>query len=212
MVDTTTGATFEISVGDTRVYFVAAGAVNEVMQLDLDTNNVLLTPGTGNVGIGTSNPTNILTVQPGSGTDPIADSWTVYPSDRAHKQITRIDPPGCLTKMKACPLYEWTRKPLVSDEEAKQALGKPNPTPQELEAKKQELAFTKAKLPKFSTKRIGMVIDDPQVPPEILTTNPDGTTAGIDLLAYLGYLHAALKEAAERIDDLEARLNAESGR
>lgn len=37
---------------------------------------------TGNVGIGTENPTNILTVVQGSATDPIADSWGNYSSRR----------------------------------------------------------------------------------------------------------------------------------
>ena len=58
--------------------------------------------------------------------------------------------------------------------------------------------------------RVGMSIDDANIPKEILAYNEDGSPAGIDLLAYVGYLHAALKEAVLKIDDLEARLPAES--
>ena len=163
----------------------------------------------GNVGIGTTSPANILTVLRGSATDPIADSWTVYPSDKQHKNIIcALNPPqGYLDQLRAVELYAWTRIPFVSDDEAKAALGKDNPTPEEIESKKNELEAQKANLPKFTTKRLGMAIDDTNVPAEVLTFNPDGSKAGIDLLAYIGYLHAALKEAALKIDELEARLD-----
>jgi len=163
------------------------------------------------VGIGVleSNPTHILTIQQGSLTDPIADSWTVYPSDRQHKELLRpVNPHGYLDQIKAVPLYEWKRAPIVSDQEAEQALGKDRPANVELEAMRNDLAIAKSKLPKFSTKRVGMVIDDAGVPQEVLTFNADGTTAGIDVLAYLGYLHAALKEAAVRISNVEVQVKA----
>jgi len=38
--------------------------------------------GARNVGIGTTSPGNILTVQQNSATDPIADAWTIYSSRR----------------------------------------------------------------------------------------------------------------------------------
>jgi len=160
----------------------------------------------GRIGIGTLSIPNILSVQPASSTDPIADSWTVYPSDRQHKHILQPAPAGYLAQLKATELYEWTRTPTSSDEEAKQELRKSQPTAEELQAKKRELTLAKAGLPKFTTKRVGMVIDDANVPAEVLTFNPDGTKAGIDLLAYLGYLHAALKETALKLDELESRL------
>jgi len=161
----------------------------------------------GNVGIGTGSAGNILTVQQHSPTDPIADSWTTYPSDRANKEILRtVNPHGYLERITVCPIYEWRRKPIVSDEEAQQALETRRPSAEAREAKKRELLLEKAKLPKFSQKRVGLSIDDPDVPPEILVFNPDGTKAGIDLLAYLGYLHAALKEAAMKLEELESRL------
>ncbi|MDP3722930.1 MAG: LamG-like jellyroll fold domain-containing protein [Candidatus Omnitrophota bacterium] len=160
----------------------------------------------GRIGIGTLSIPNILSVQQTSSTDPIADSWTVYPSDRQHKHIIQPAPAGYLAQLKATELYEWTRTPTSSDEEAKQELRKSQPTAEELQAKKRELTLAKAGLPKFTTKRVGMVIDDANVPAEVLTFNPDGTKAGIDLLAYLGYLHAALKETALKLDELESRL------
>lgn len=160
----------------------------------------------GRIGIGTLSIPNILSVQQGSATDPIADSWTVYPSDRQHKHIIQPAPAGYLAKLKATELYEWTRTPMASDGEAKQELRKSRPTAEELQAKKRDLTLAKAGLPKFTTKRVGPAIDDANVPSEILTFNPDGTKTGIDLLAYIGYLHAALKETALKLDELESRL------
>ena len=161
----------------------------------------------GRLGIGTLSIPNILSVQQGSSTDPIADSWTVYPCDRLHKHIMQPARSGYLAQLKATELYEWTRTPMASDGEAKQELRKSQPTAEELRAKKRDLTLAKAGLPKFTTKRVGMAIDDANVPPEVLTFNPDGTKAGIDLLAYVGYLHAALKETALKLDALEARVS-----
>jgi len=161
----------------------------------------------GRLGIGTLSIPNILSIQQGSPTDPIADSWTVYPSDRQHKNLLRtLNPHGYLDQVKAVELYEWTRRPSVSDEETKQVLRTSRPTPQALAAKKRDLAERKARLPKFTAKRVGVAIDDANVPSEILTFNEDGTKAGIDLLAYVGYLHAALKEAVLKLEELESRL------
>ena len=160
----------------------------------------------GRIGIGTLSIPNILSVQQGSATDPIADSWTVYPSDRQHKHIIQPVRSGYLAQLKATELYEWTRTPMAGDGEAREELRKSRPTAEELRAKKQALTQAKARLPKFTTKRVGPAIDDANVPSEILTFNPDGTKAGIDLLAYIGYLHAALKEAALKLEELESRL------
>jgi len=49
-------------------------------------------------GIGATNPTNILTVQRNSFTDPIADAWTTYSSRRWKTNIRTID--GALKKVK----------------------------------------------------------------------------------------------------------------
>lgn len=181
-----------------------------------------------NVGIGVPNPTNILTIPQGSPTDPIADSWLVYPSDQAHKELLRpITSTAHLERIKTLPVYEWRRKPLVTEEELPDTTEKPAPgatpaqpsgraaakaslmaTASQREMVRRRLVDAKAKLPKYTAKRVGIVIDDPNVPPEILTFNADGTIAGIDLLAYAGYLQVALKEAAIKIDQLESRISA----
>ena len=194
------------TAGDFRLYSnKAAGGAGDYV--------LTVTKG-GNVGIGTTTPDHILFVKENSTTDPVADSWAVHPCDRQHKKVLRTlgANAGYFEQVKAVNLYEWKREPLVSDEEAKAALGKERPTSAEMDAKKRDLAEEKARLPKYTTKRLGMVIDDANVPSEILTFNPDGTRAGIDLLAYIGYLHAALKEAAIRISALEARLDNQPAR
>ena len=45
----------------------------------------------GNIGIGTTSPSNILTVAHGSITDPIADAWTTYSSRRWKMNINTIE-------------------------------------------------------------------------------------------------------------------------
>jgi Chaperone of endosialidase len=51
----------------------------------------------GNVGIGTANPTNILTVQQGRG-PAIADGWAVYSSKRWKSNVEHLD--GALEKVR----------------------------------------------------------------------------------------------------------------
>ena len=53
--------------------------------------SVMLANRSGNVGIGESNPGNILTVQQNSPTDPIADAWTTYSSKRWKTNIKPIE-------------------------------------------------------------------------------------------------------------------------
>jgi len=181
--------------------------------LPLDFNQAALhiTSG-GNVGIGTTAPGTILTVKPSSATDPIADSWTVYSTSQTKQLLRSADPSGYLDRLRAVPLHVWTRRPRITEEEARSALlaaGHPDPSQAEIDAKQAELTQTKAHLPKFTTQRIGPVVDDPSVPRELIAFNADGTPAGLDLLGYIGYLHAALNEATARIEALEARLNHE---
>src|SRR3989338_6789200 len=93
-----------------------------------------LTSDGTNVGIGVSNPTNVLTIPQGSATDPIADAWLIHPSDRKHKNLLGPAVTGArLQRMKSLPVYEWKRKPLVSDEEVDRALGKGKATAAERE-------------------------------------------------------------------------------
>ncbi len=53
----------------------------------------------GNVGIGTTNPSTILSVVQSSATDPIADAWTVYSSRRWKTNIEPLT--GALDKVQA---------------------------------------------------------------------------------------------------------------
>ncbi len=77
--------------------FLAAGAGNGTGA----GGSIILTPGTGGtaggVGIGTTTPSNILTVAQNSGTKPIADAWTVYSSRRFKTDIETLE--GALQKV-----------------------------------------------------------------------------------------------------------------
>jgi hypothetical protein len=85
----------------------------------------------------------------------------------------------------AQPLYEWKRK--TSDPE-------------------------KAKLPKYTAKRVGVMLDDKETPQEIAVLGAEGKAEGIDLLAYIGYLHAGLKEAALEIRALKQEVDRLKGK
>lgn len=79
-----------------------AGATNVGM-----TNKVMTISNNGNVGIGTATPTNILTVQLGSATDPIADGWGIHSSRRWKDSIETIgDAMAILTELRGV-RYKW---------------------------------------------------------------------------------------------------------
>lgn len=62
----------------------------------------------GRVGIGTDDPTNILTIPQDSDTDPIADAWTTYSSRRWKSDIRAIeDPLETLMQLRGV-RYTWT--------------------------------------------------------------------------------------------------------
>lgn len=65
--------------------------------------------GSGRVGIGTANPTNLLTVVQGSATDPIADAWTTYSSRRWKENIVPLE--GGLEKVQKLRgvTFDWKR-------------------------------------------------------------------------------------------------------
>jgi hypothetical protein len=160
----------------------------------------------GKVGIGTASPGNILSVLQGATNDPIADSWTTYPCDRTTKDIIRTLPnqSGALDQLAQIELYEWKRKPMVSDEEIKRATGEEELGAGELEVKIQELSAAKSILPKFQAKRLGLMLDDPNIPDEIIAIDGAGNK-GLDLVGYIGWLHATIKELALRVQELEKR-------
>jgi len=81
-----------------------SGGGCETFVSDADGNTGVLLRGTGdsyftggNVGIGSTEPTNILTVPLGSSTDPIADAWTTYSSKRWKENIQPLH--GSLEKV-----------------------------------------------------------------------------------------------------------------
>ena len=172
----------------------------------IEGSKVLINAGTfGNVGIGTSAPANILAVLQGSASDPIADSWTTYPCDKTTKEVIRVlpDKSGALDQLLGIELYEWKRKPLVSDEEIVDPFEK-NLSASELEKRKQDLSALKSKMPKFQATRVGLMLDDPNIPDEIVAVDGSGKK-GIDLVGYIGWLHATIKELAQRVQELEKR-------
>ncbi len=61
--------------------------------LDIYTSSVarMSITSSGNIGIGNSNPDNILTIQQSSATDPVADAWTTYSSRRWKKEIQTLE-------------------------------------------------------------------------------------------------------------------------
>jgi len=61
----------------------------------------------GNVGIGTNNPGNILTIQQNSATDPVADAWTTYSSRRWKTNIKTIENPLETVQALRGVTYDW---------------------------------------------------------------------------------------------------------
>ncbi len=157
----------------------AVGAETVAAGLGSEIQTILkVAESSGNIGIRDSAPSNILTVMQGSLTDPIADSWTTWPCDRTSKIILReLTGPEALPELAKIRLYEWKKKPRRDD----------------------------ISMSKFRAARIGMMIDDPEVPARILAYDLNGNLQGIDLLAYIGFLHVALKELGVKVAALEAQ-------
>ena len=82
-------------------HFAASGS-----KFTVDRADMVVTPA-GRVGIGTTTPSNILTVVQGSTTDPIADAWTQYSSRRWKTNIQTIE--SALDKVQQLRgvTYEW---------------------------------------------------------------------------------------------------------
>jgi hypothetical protein len=200
-----------------EMYYLSASSLGRILAFDrsalaykdlglgINSGNQLYLKLGGNVGVGTNNPSNILGVLQYSTTDPVADSWTVYPCDRTTKDVIRTLPnqSGALDRLLAVDLYEWKRKPLVSDEEIKGGAEKVM-TPDELGRRRQELSAAKSNLPKFQAVRLGVMLDDPNIPVEIVSLDGAGQK-GLDLVGYIGWLHATIKELALRVQELEKR-------
>ena len=66
----------------------------------------------GKVGIGVSNPSNILTIVQNSSTDPIADAWTTYSTPETKIVLGKLDADALqqyLRQFKQLPVYRWQR-------------------------------------------------------------------------------------------------------
>ena len=61
----------------------------------------------GSVGIGVTSPTNVLTVEQGSTTDPVADAWTVYSSKRWKRNVRTFEEPLETVRRLRGVRYEW---------------------------------------------------------------------------------------------------------
>lgn len=80
--------------------------------------------GSGNVGIGTSNPENILTVAQNSPTDPIADAWTIYSSaeyKEGVRELSSVEYSEALQKLLETPVVKFRYK--GQGEKAKEKVG-----------------------------------------------------------------------------------------
>jgi len=130
----------------------------------------------GNVGIGRTDPPNILSVQQNSPTDPIADAWTVYSTPKTkniEKALDELDLKKALEDFKKIPVYSWTR-------------------------------------PKVGAKKIPSrlsAIAEAGVPEAILSYDAEGNVQGLDLLGYVGFLHAVVRAQQSAIDELRAEVN-----
>ena len=103
--------------GDVDTGIGQAGA--DVLSLIAGGTNGLNVISTGNVGIGTTAPGQILDVNSGGG-NMIADGYDTH-SLAVYKENIE-DASGYLDKVLACPAQKWNRKPFVSADEIKEAV------------------------------------------------------------------------------------------
>jgi hypothetical protein len=52
--------------------------------------------------------------------------------------------------------------------------------------------------------RVGMKVDDPNIPDQIISVDGNGKK-WIDIVGYVGWLHASIKESAQRVQEVEKR-------
>jgi hypothetical protein len=182
------------------------GAYNQTF----DTNTLFVDAVNHRVGIGTTTIGNILTIQQASATDPIADSWTVYSTEKTKNIINQVvDYTPLINMLKATPVHKWTRKltqPVITDfkdviETITDEKGKTTTKITKTAKEQYDIAmadFQKKNIsPKFTQPKYSLVAEE--APDFIKSYDGEGNLAGIDLLAYVGWLHACIRGLAEKI-------------
>jgi hypothetical protein len=149
----------------------------------------------GNVGIGTTNPGNILTIQQNSATDPIADAWLTYPCFKNLKNIKKAYTDSELSeeiseKLSRVNIYRYTHKEVPFEVSEVDDAGK--------ERKRVELRKRDGR------EHLGIVVEE--APEEILVKDEKGDIVAIDLLDYCNFLMAVTKAQQHKIEKLEERI------
>jgi len=141
------------------------------------------------MGLGVS-PSYILHVQQNSPTDPIADAWTTYSTRNTKEIINEITNfSKILSEFKSIPIHRWKRR-----------LTEPKPEDFENEneyKKALEEYQKKIQLKKFNIEKISAIAEE--VPEFVKSYDEEGNLVGIDLLGYIGWLHAILKGIIQKI-------------
>jgi len=151
---------------------------------DASGTTVLALTHDGKVGVLTT-PGNILTIVQYSATDPIADAWTTY-STLVTKELVASNR-NYLNNFLDYPVRCWKRK-----------LIKPFRQHFETEAEFQRARKefqVKQNLSKFRNVYTGLIAEE--APESLRTFDSDGALVGLDLGAYIGWLHAVLFELVE---------------
>jgi len=151
-----------------------------------------LTSG-GNLGIGTKDVPNIITVVQYSPTDPIADAWTTY-STKENKQILEVKTKEAFEEFLKYPVYCWKHN-------LEKVANLPSFESRENEAKKADTKVLNSKK-KFQNRYWGLLAEE--APPALQTYTENDELIGINSTAYVGWLHAVLYELVNRLK--EARL------
>jgi len=194
-------------------YMDSKGSSNNRLSMGLwGVDDVFIIQGNANVGIREINPSNILTIQQNSSTDPIADAWTTY-STRDSKiiinEVERDETDKLLQSFLKVPLHRYKKKleklkftyPAILQKYEKKELSSAF---QEYLKDMKEYK-KKQTLQKFNNVYFGMVAEEA---PEICKTyDEDGKLIGINNTAYIGWLHANLKALVWKVKELEKRVN-----
>lgn len=206
------------SAFDDRGYIDTAQSDTPLIGMDFANRRVGINTGFG--------LTWILEVEQGSGTDPRADAWDVY-SDSSLKIALPYRKP-LLSEFMGIDVHRYKMKPHANDhvvglqirEQAKKTLKELGYRAKEMqlidftsvgdfdnvELVRQNIIDERSLMPKYTTERIGLFADDPNVPDEMKAFHPNGGKPGISLSGSMGYLFGVVQELASEVEDLKQRL------